>query len=136
MTKISKNGIMSIIIFMIVVAPVSAVSKTALPLSAARIYCGIQFDTIRKSWNATPPTEVLVDDAVNAQKQSGVKLTNVGTTERKYREQLTIAVTAMRSHKAAFNNNYQTFLTSMEQQEKACVLQFSSPNRRTTDTGK
>lgn len=84
---------------------------------------------MKKSWDSHLTDESIVDSAVNAQKKSDVSFADAGTTEKAYREQLGMAVSAMRGHKASFSNDYQTFQTSMTQQEEACVLQLSSPGR-------
>lgn len=128
---------MNITVFKIVLLTFT-VSFTASALAAkmpklspegAQTYCEIQFTAMKKSWDPATDIVSLVDEAVQAQKQRGVPFKKVGTTETEYRENLRTALISMQQHHSAFGNNRETFVTSMEQQEKACVQQLLQPGR-------
>ncbi|HBR0002028.1 hypothetical protein ACU609_07125 [Klebsiella aerogenes] len=108
-------------------APTLAAHLPLLSSDDAQTYCEIQYTAMKKSWEPTTNINLLVEEAVRDQQHRGVPFQNVGVTETEYRENLRTALTSMRQHHSAFGNNRQTFVTNMDQQEKACVQQLSQP---------
>ncbi|EKZ5285462.1 hypothetical protein REV77_003048 [Klebsiella aerogenes] len=111
-------------------------SKSILSENAAMAYCRIQIDALKKSWDMSLTNKTIIDDAVKAQYQNGISFASMGTTELEYKKQLDIAVSAMRSNKNAFDNEYTIFLIKIAPQEASCVVQLSSTSERTVTGSK